>query len=151
MSLIIKKIGGSLLKSDKDFNTIAAYLAEIYPKEPRMIVVVSALHGKTDQLIREAEALSLTPCYARELLLSLGEQKSCALLGLALEALRIPYTIFSGTHVGLSKGQNGDYEVDKIAYETIYHHLYGSFLLSSLIPLGAFSQILPHAFAKNPA
>lgn len=117
MSLVIKKIGGSLLKSDKDFKTIAAYLAKAYLTNPRMIVVVSALHGETDQLIREAETLSFVPCHARELLLSLGEQKSCALLGLALETLHIPYTIFSGIRVGLSKGQNGNYEIDKIAYE----------------------------------
>lgn len=117
MSLVIKKIGGSLLKSDEDFKKIAAYLAEAYHQNPRMIVVVSALHGETDRLIHEAEMLSPTPCHARELLLSLGEQKSCALLGLALEPLGIPYTIFSGTHVGLSKGRNGTYEVNKTSYE----------------------------------
>lgn len=117
MSLVIKKIGGSLLKSDKDFKTIATYLARAYLTNPHMIVVVSALHGETDRLICEAETLSPTPCHARELLLSLGEQKSCALLGLALATLHIPYTIFSGTRVGLSKGQNDNYEIDKIAYE----------------------------------
>ena len=117
MSLVIKKIGGSLLKSNKDFKTIAAYLAKAYTINPRMIVVVSALHGETDRLIHEAEAVCPNQCQARELLLSLGEQKSCALLGLALETLRIPYTIFSGTHVGIAKEQNGDYTVDKAAYE----------------------------------
>ena len=118
MSLVIKKIGGSLLKSDGDFKTVALYLAEAYLTNPRMIVVVSALRGETDRLIRKAETLSSRSCHARELLLSLGEQKSCALLGLALEALHIPYTIFSGTHVGILKRTTEDYEVNKMAYET---------------------------------
>lgn len=118
MSLVVKKIGGSLLKSDEDFTKIAAYLTEAYRKNPCMIVVVSALQGETDRLIFEAENLSSMSCHARELLLSLGEQKSCALLGLALNKQGIPYTILSGTQVGISKGENGDYKVNKAAYET---------------------------------
>ena len=51
MSIIVKKIGGSLLKSDIDFTTIAAYLANIYKKNPRLVVVVSATQGTTDRLI----------------------------------------------------------------------------------------------------
>lgn len=118
MALVIKKIGSSLLKSDEDFNKIATYLAESYQKNPCMIVVVSALQGETDRLIREADSISSIPCNARELHLSLGEQKSCALLGLALETLGIPYTIFSGSHVHIFKGLNGDYKVDEVAYNT---------------------------------
>ena len=118
MSLVIKKIGSSLLKSDEDFKKIATYLAESYKKNPRMIVVVSALQGETDRLIYEASAISSTPCHARELLLSLGEQKSCALLGLALGTLNIPYTIFSGSYVHIFKDPHGDYKVDEMAYNT---------------------------------
>ena len=118
MSLVIKKIGSSLLKSDEDFKKIAVYLAEAYQKNPRMIVVVSALQGETDQLIHEAGNISTKQSNARELLLSLGEQKSCALLGLALEILSIPYTIFSGSHVHIFKDSNDNYKVDEIAYNT---------------------------------
>lgn len=114
MSIVIKKIGSSLLKSDEDFKKIATYLADAYHKNPRMIVVVSALQGETDRLIHEAENISTKQCHARELLLSLGEQKSCALLGLALELLNIPYTIYCGTcvHIVKGKGEN-DYIVSE--------------------------------------
>ena len=108
MSTIIKKIGSSLLKSEEDFKKIAAYLAEAYKKTPRMIVVVSALQGETDRLIREADNFSTKPCFARELLLSLGEQKSCALLGLALKALRIPHAILCGRDIHIMRRSEPD-------------------------------------------
>lgn len=117
MSLIVKKVGGSLLKSDEDFMNVATCLADVYRKTPRMIVVVSAMQGETDRLILEAEHITLNSCPARELLLSLGEQKSCALLGLALERLCVPYSIFSGTHIQILKKSDGDYDVNRSAYD----------------------------------
>lgn len=117
MSLVVKKIGSSLLKSIKDFSKIATYLSEAYRENPRMVVVVSALQGETDQLICEANAVSPTLCYARELLLSLGEQKSCALLGLALGRLQIPYTIFCGAHLHITKKPDGAYTINGRVYE----------------------------------
>ena len=116
MSLVIKKIGSSLLKSDKDFKKIATHLKKSYQKNQRIIVVVSALHGETDRLIQKAENISPIQCYSRELLLSLGEQKSCALLGLSLECLKIPYTIFCGSHLGIMKKDDSSYRVDEFAY-----------------------------------
>ena len=116
MSIIVKKIGGSLLKSDIDFTTVAAYLANIYRTNPRLVVVVSATQGTTDRLILEAEKISLKQDSARELLLSLGEQKSCALLGLALGALNIPYTLFNGNRIQILKKTEGNYVVNQSAY-----------------------------------
>jgi len=117
MSVFVKKIGGSLLKSALDFAKIADYLSKFYRQGDQLIVVVSAQYGTTDGLIQQA--MQYSPCQgaAYELLLSIGEQYSCALLGLALQNLGIPSKIFCGFGVGIHETQEGVFSVDTDGYQ----------------------------------
>ena len=103
MSVEVKKIGGSVLKSQQDFKAIADYLAQSYKKNNALIVVVSAPYGETNSLMLQAQEYSAIQGEAYELLLQTGEQKSCALLGLSLQELNVPFTIFCGPTVHLQK------------------------------------------------
>lgn len=117
MAIDIKKLGGSVLKSQQDFKTAAQYLAACYKNNPELVVVVSAPYGETNTLILQAQEYSSNKGTAYELLLQTGEQKSCALLGLALQELNIPFHIFCGHTIHLYKQKNGDFSIDKGIYQ----------------------------------
>ena len=116
MGLFVQKVGGSLLKSDTDFLPIAHYLKDIYQRKHALIVVISASYGKTNALMKQAAGFALDQGPAYELLLSLGEQASCALLGLALQSLHLPYKIFCGKDVGITQIGFEDFCIDKERY-----------------------------------
>lgn len=101
MVVYVKKVGGSLLRSEANYLIIADYLARFYTKHKALVVVVSAQKGNTNALIQQAARYSVKQGASYELLLSLGEQRSCAFLGLALESLGAPVRIFCGFHVGI--------------------------------------------------
>ncbi len=118
MALIIQKFGGSILTDEQQFNKIAHFIAASYKEEHQLVVVVSAMKGTTDFLLNQGHQVNSTvgqgPCL--DLLLALGEQKACALLGLALEQQKIPFVIKSGFRVGLQQLPDGQWSVDTDAY-----------------------------------
>lgn len=116
MALFVQKVGGSLLKSDAEFLPIAHYLKNLYRQGNALAVVISASYGKTNTLVKQAACFSAEQGPAYELLLSLGEQTSCALLGLALQSLHLPYEIFCGKDVGITQVGFEDFRIDKERY-----------------------------------
>ena len=122
MSIEVKKIGGSVLKSKQDFKTVADYLAQSYQNNRQLIVVISAPYGETNALMLEAQEYSSHKGNAYELLLQTGEQKSCALLGLSLQELNVPFTIFCGPTVHIYKTDENDFEIDKAYYLQALEH-----------------------------
>lgn len=116
MTISVKKIGGSVLKSQQDFKAVANYLAKAYEENNELMVVVSAPYGETNSLILQAQEYSASKGDAYELLLQTGEQKSCALLGLSLQELNIPFTIFCGATVHLQKKEDGNFSIAKDIY-----------------------------------
>ena len=116
MAVEVKKIGGSVLKSQQDFRAVADYLAQAYKKNNKLIVVVSAPYGETNSLILQAQEYSATQGETYELLLQTGEQKSCALLGLSLQELNIPFTIFCGPTVHLQKQGEDKFSISQGIY-----------------------------------
>ena len=116
MALFVQKVGGSLLKSDGDFLPIAHYLKNLYQQGNALVVVISASYGKTNALVKQSACFSAEQGPAYELLLSLGEQTSCALLGLALQSLHLPYEIFCGKDVGITQISFDDFRVDEKRY-----------------------------------
>lgn len=117
MAFFVKKFGGSLLKTTSDFEIIANYLSKFYQQKHELVVVVSAPAGLTDAFIKEANVNNFpTNNEGFNLLLSLGEQKSCALLGLALQKIQIPFSIFAGAQVGIKQTASGFWQIDKQRY-----------------------------------
>lgn len=91
MGLIVRKYGGSSVSSPQRIKKVAKQIIEAKKKDSQIIVVVSALGDTTDELIDLAHQITLIPDEREmDMLLSTGEQISCALLSIALISLGTP-------------------------------------------------------------
>ncbi len=100
MALIVQKYGGTSVGSPERINAVAERVARWRAQGNDMVVVVSAMSGDTDRLIKLAKQIHSEPA-ARELdvLLATGEQATIALLAMALEAKGIPARSYTGYQV----------------------------------------------------
>jgi aspartate kinase len=105
-SLSVIKLGGSVLTDLAAYEASAAFLARQTQSdgERRLLAVVSAEDGHTDELAREAAALASTPDPAvLDLLWSTGELRSVALLTLALKHAGVSSAALNAHEAGLRK------------------------------------------------
>lgn len=102
MSLIVQKYGGSSVGNLDRIHHVAKKIMEAKYQGHDVVVVVSAMYGETDRLLRLASALTVEP-HPRELdvLISTGEQVSMALLSMALNANQCPARSFTGFQIGI--------------------------------------------------
>lgn len=105
--LSVLKIGGSVLRDDEAYRSAARYLRERIAAHPdeRLVVIVSARHGVTDELLDAARRAAGDPDpVALDLLWSTGEIASVATLALHLhreDVRAIPLNVHqTGLHVG---------------------------------------------------
>jgi aspartate kinase len=100
MSLIVQKYGGTSVGSPQRIQHVAEKVMNCREQGDDVVVVVSAMSGETDRLIRLAKEISLRP-NARELdvLLSTGEQATIALLSMALEERGCKARSYTGAQV----------------------------------------------------
>ena len=87
MSLIVQKYGGTSVGSPERIRHVAERVIATQRAGDRVVVVVSAMSGVTDSLIKLAREVSASPS-ERELdvLLATGEQTTIALLAMAINA-----------------------------------------------------------------
>jgi aspartate kinase len=102
MSFIVQKYGGTSVGNPERIRNVASRVAECHKAGHRLVVVVSAMSGVTDSLIRLAREVN-PEATAREVdvLLSTGEQQTIALLALALHGLGIPAVSLTGAQAGI--------------------------------------------------
>ncbi len=86
MALIVQKYGGTSVANVNRINAVADRVVRTHEAGNEVVVVVSAMAGETDRLLRLARQINDRP-NERELdqLVSTGEQVSIALLALAIE------------------------------------------------------------------
>lgn len=100
--LVVLKIGGSVLKSDDDQFLAAQEIYRWYRDGYKVVVVVSALFGKTDQLFETANRFGADASpYTVAKLVSGAERESAALLGLTLDRCGIPNSVLLESEVQL--------------------------------------------------
>ena len=95
MALIVQKYGGSSVGNLDRIHHVAERVIKAKQDGNHVIVVVSAMYGETDRLIRLAN--SLTQEYdprEYDVLISSGEQVSMALLSMALNAKNHTSSLF---------------------------------------------------------
>ncbi|OGT37892.1 MAG: aspartate kinase [Gammaproteobacteria bacterium RIFCSPHIGHO2_12_FULL_38_14] len=102
MALIVQKYGGSSVGTLDRIHHVAQKVIAAKEQGHDVIVVVSAMYGETDRLIRLAHGLTPHP-EPRELdvLISSGEQVTMALLAMALNARNCPARSFTGSQLGI--------------------------------------------------
>lgn len=88
MALIVQKYGGTSVGNIERIRNVARRVAQTYDTGNQMVVVLSAMSGTTDNLIRMAHEASERPD-KRELdvLLATGEQTTVALLAMMLKSM----------------------------------------------------------------
>jgi len=87
MALVVQKFGGTSMGSAERIRNAAARALATHKEGHRVVVIVSAMAGETDRLLRLAKELAAVPS-AREMdaLAATGEQVSSALMAIAIQA-----------------------------------------------------------------
>lgn len=103
MKRVVLKYGGTSVETIDKIKKIALYIKELKKNVDEIVVVVSAMGKKTDELIKEAEEVSNGKIAKRELdvLLTIGEQESMALLSLALNSIGCESISYLGYQIDL--------------------------------------------------
>ena len=101
-SLIVQKYGGTSVGTLERIEYVADRIVKVRKAGVDIVVVVSAMAGETDKLLKMARSLSKNPARREvDMLLSSGERISAALLALALQSRGIPAFSMTGRQIGL--------------------------------------------------
>lgn len=88
MSLIVQKFGGTSVANLERIRKVAERVIEIKRKGNDVVVVLSAMAGETDRLLRLAHEITETPNPREvDVLISTGEQVSVALFSITVQSL----------------------------------------------------------------
>jgi aspartate kinase len=99
---IVMKFGGTSVGDTEKLKAVAERLVEARRAGNRVVGVLSALGDTTDDLIRLAYEISLTPKpRALDMLISVGERMSCALAEMAIEDLGYEAVSLTGSQAGI--------------------------------------------------
>jgi aspartate kinase len=103
MALIVQKYGGTSVGNPERIKNVARRVAEYRKRGDQVVVVVSAMSGVTDGLIKLAkEIMPLPPEREMDMLLATGEQQTIALTAMALEAVGVPAASLTGAQAGIT-------------------------------------------------
>jgi aspartate kinase len=102
MALIVQKYGGTSVGNPERIKNVARRVAEYRKRGDQVVVVVSAMSGVTDGLIKLAkEIMPLPPEREMDMLLATGEQQTIALTAMALESLGVSAASLTGAQAGI--------------------------------------------------
>jgi aspartate kinase len=100
--LIVQKYGGTSVGNTERIKNVAARVANYHAKGDKIVVVVSAMSGVTDNLIKLAKDIMPLPDEREmDVLLATGEQTTIALTAIALHSLDIPAVSMTGAQAGI--------------------------------------------------
>src|SRR5438128_6244366 len=102
MALIVQKYGGTSVANVARIKGVAERVAEYRSRGDQVVVVVSAMSGVTDGLIKLAKDIAPLPSEREmDMLLATGEQQTIALTAIALHQLNIPAVSMTGAQAGI--------------------------------------------------
>src|SRR5271154_3456229 len=102
MALIVQKYGGTSVGNPERIKNVAARVAKYRAQGDQVVVVVSAMSGVTDNLIKMAKEIMPLPNEREmDMLLATGEQTTIALTAIALQALGVPAISLTGAQAGI--------------------------------------------------
>jgi aspartate kinase len=107
MRLVVQKYGGTSVGTPERIRNVAQRIIETQRQGCRVVAVVSAMAGVTDELLRLAKTVSPQPA-RRELdvLLSTGERAAAALTAMAVNALGGTAISLTGAEAGILTDRN---------------------------------------------
>jgi len=102
MALIVQKYGGTSVGDADRIKNVARRVAVSRAKGDQIVVVVSAMSGVTDGLIKLAkQIMEQPPEREMDVLLATGEQTTIALTAMALVSMGIPAVSLTGAQAGI--------------------------------------------------
>ncbi len=121
MALIVQKYGGTSVGTIERIWNVANRVIRTKREGNQVVVVVSAMAGKTDELIRLAHEITTTPDPREmDVLLATGEQVSIALLSMALKEKGVEARSYLGGQAGIiTDDAFGKARIHSIASEAI--------------------------------
>lgn len=121
MALIVRKYGGTSVGSIERIHHVADQVEKAYRGGDQLVVVLSAMSGETDRLVRLAH--EITPCpdeREMDMLLSTGERVTIALLAMDLRGRGINARSFTGRQVGIiTDGSHTKARIARVTAERI--------------------------------
>ena len=102
MTLIVQKYGGTSVGDADCIKNVARRVAGSRTQGNQVVVVVSAMGGMTDGLLRLAkQIIDAPPDRELDMLLATGEQTTTALTAMALHAIGLPVVPLTGAQAGI--------------------------------------------------
>ena len=125
MALIVHKYGGSSVATPAHMKSVAERIVRNRKEGNDLVVVVSAPGDTTDELIELAKQITADPDEREmDVLLATGEQKSIALLAIAIKDLGFDAISFTGPQVGIITDEfHGKARIVKVGDEKIHKAL----------------------------
>ena len=102
MALIVQKYGGTSVGTIERIQRVADRVEKTQRDGNQVVVVLSAMSGETDRLIKLAHEITATPDDREmDMLLSTGERVTIALLAMELRGRGVDARSFTGRQVGI--------------------------------------------------
>ncbi|MBX3318813.1 MAG: aspartate kinase [Nitrospira sp.] len=102
MALIVQKYGGTSVGTIERIHRVADRVARTQGEGHQVVVVLSAMSGETDRLLKLAHEVTGTPDERElDMLLSTGERVTIALLAMELRGRGLNARSFTGRQVGI--------------------------------------------------
>jgi len=122
---IVLKFGGAALRDLAQFQKVAAIIIEKKTIYDRIVVVVSAMGTMTDELLAMAHQIMVDPPKReQDMLISVGERISMALLAMALFKEGYQAISFTGSQAGIiTSTEHSDARVLEVKPKRILSHL----------------------------
>ncbi len=123
--LIVKKFGGTSVADKERIFNVARRCIEDYQKGNDVVVVLSAMGKYTDELIAMAKDINeIPPKREMDMLFTIGEQMSVALMAMAMDKLGVPAISLNAFQVAMhSTSVYGNAKLKRIDSERIRHEL----------------------------
>ena len=127
MALIVQKYGGTSVGDPERIKNVARRVLETQRAGNKVVVVVSAMSGVTDSLIKLSRQVCESPSEREmDVLLATGEQTTIALLAMALQGMGTPAVSLTGAQAGIvTDGVHTKAKIFNITPKQIHGHLDG--------------------------
>src|SRR5437870_9124053 len=122
MALIVQKYGGTSVANPERIKNVALRVVKYREQGDQVVVVVSAMSGVTDNLIRLAKEIMPLPSEREmDMLLATGEQTTIALTAMALHSLEVKAISLTGAQAGIvTDGVNTKAKIQNITPKQVH-------------------------------
>ena len=125
MPLVVQKFGGTSVANVDRIKHVAGLVARSRQAGDTVLVVLSAMSGETDRLVKLAHDVADCPDEREmDMLLSTGERVTIALLAMALRSMGFEARSYTGRQVGIiTDSTHTKARIERIAADRIRHAL----------------------------